>query len=104
MLLKNWLKNDKISLGIVLGLIIPIPVWFLFALIIRLIQNYFHIFTRVRDVDILLLGFAINFIVMRYYMVKLRFEKTGKALLILTVFMIIVFFMFLKNSNFVFPF
>jgi hypothetical protein len=103
-MLKRWLNTDKISLGLILGVIIPVPFALLFAAILRLIQTNFHMLSRVRDADMLLLGLAINLMVMRYYLVKLKFEKTGKALLVLTVFMILMFFIFLKNSNFVLPF
>jgi hypothetical protein len=103
-MLKRWLNTDKISLGLILGVIIPVPFALLFAAILRLIQTNFHMLSRVRDADMLLLGLAVNLIVMRYYLVKLKFEKTGKALLVLTVFMILMFFIFLKNSNFVLPF
>ena len=101
--LKKWLNNDKYSLGVLLGLIIPLPAVLVFTILIRLIQNYLHVFTEVRDMDMLLLGLAVNLIVMRYYLVKRKFEKTGKALLILTVALIIMFLIFLKNSSISFP-
>jgi hypothetical protein len=103
-MLKKWLTNDKISLGLILGLIIPVPFAVLFAVILRLVQVNLHLLDRARVTDMLLLGMAVNLVVMRFYIVKLKFEKTGKALLVLTVFMILLFFIFLKNSNFAFPF
>ena len=103
MQLKKWLNNDEYSLGVLLGLIIPVPAALVFTILIRLIQNFLHVFTEVRDMDMLLLGLAVNLIVMRYYLVKRKFEKTGKALLILTVVLIILFLIFLKNSSIAFP-
>ena len=103
MQLKNWLNNDKYSLGVLLGLIIPLPAAFVFTILVRLVQNNLHIFATVRDMDMLLLGLAVNLIVMRYYLVKRKFEKTGKSLMVLTVVLIIVFLIFLKNSNISFP-
>jgi len=102
-MLKNWLNNDKISLGIILGLIIPLPAGLLFLVLLRLVQSYLHVFTAVRDMDIILLGIAVNLVVMRYYLVKRKFEKTGKSLLVLTVILILMFLVFLKNSSFTFP-
>jgi hypothetical protein len=102
-MLKNWLNNDKISLGIILGLIIPLPAGLLFLVLLRLLQSYLHVFTTVRDMDLILLGIAVNLIVMRYYLVKRKFEKTGKSLLVLTVILILGFLVFLKNSSFTFP-
>jgi len=103
MQLKKWLFSDKYSLGILLGLIIPLPAAFIFTILLRLAQNYLHVFARVRDMDMLLLGLAVNLIVMRYYLLKRKFEKTGKSLLILTVVLMISFLVFLKNSSITFP-
>jgi hypothetical protein len=102
--IQKWLKQDKLSFGLLIGLIIPVPVSVLFAVSLRLIQYNLHLFGRVRDIDILLLGIAMNLIVMRFYFVKYRYEHTGKGILILTVIMILLFFIFLKSSNFAFPF
>lgn len=100
---KNWLNNDKISLGIILGLILPLPAGLIFLVLLRLFQTNLHAFTTVRDMDIMLLGFAVNLVAMRYYLVKRKFEKTGKSLLVLTVILILMFLIFLKNSSFTFP-
>jgi len=103
MSIKKWLNNDKISLGIVLGLIVPVPAGIVFILILRVFQNYLHILSRVRDMDMLLLGLAVNLLIMRYYLVKLKFDKTGKTIMVVTVAMILLFLIFLKNSSYVFP-
>ena len=103
-MLKKWLNKDEYSLGVILGLILPVPAAFIFILLLRLFQNYLHIFERVRDMDMLLLGLAVNLIVMRYYLTKRKFDKTGKGLLVLTVALIISFLIFLKNSSITFPF
>jgi len=100
---KKWLHSDKVSLGILLGIIVPVPAVLLFMLLLRLAQNYLHVFSRVRDLDIVLLGLAVNLVVMRYYLVKLKFDKTGKSLMVVTICMIVLFFIFLKNSPFTFP-
>jgi len=102
-MLKQWLNKDEYSLGILLGLIIPLPAAFVFLLLLRLLQNTLHAFSTVRDMDILLLGLAVNLVVMRYYLTKRKFDKTGKALLVVTVFLILSFLIFLKNSSITFP-
>jgi hypothetical protein len=102
-MLKKWLNNDEYSLGVILGMIIPVPTAFIFLILLRLFQNYLHAFATVRDMDMLLLGFAVNLVVMRYYLTKRKFEKTGKGLMVLTVVLIISFLIFLKNSSITFP-
>ncbi len=103
MQLKQWLNSDKYSLGVLLGLIIPVPSAFVFILLIRLSQHYLHAFTMVRDMDMLLLGLSVNLIVMRYFFIKRKLEKTGKGLMIITVVLIILFLIFLRNSSITFP-
>ena len=104
MSLKNWLLNDKLSLGVILGLIIPVPAGLLFAVILRLVQVNFLILGETRLINMFLLGIAINIVLIRYYILNLRFENTAKGLLIITVTSVVVFFIFLRNSNFALPF
>lgn len=104
MSVKNWLKQDKIVLGGLIGLIIPVPVALFFAIILRLIQINFHVLARIRMTDLFLLGLALNLVVMRYYFLKLKFENTGKGVMIITIMMVMVFFIFLKKSSLVLPF
>ena len=103
-MLKKWLNNDKISLGLILGLIIPVPISLVFAAILRLVQVNFLILGETRLVNMLLLGVALNIILMRYYILNLKFTNTAKGLIISTLAIVLVFFLFLKNSNFTFPF
>lgn len=103
-MIKKLLFNDKTSLGIILGFAIPLPFAFLFASILRIVQLNLHLLNGTRIIDMLLLGMAVNLIVMRYYLVKLKFDKTGKALMVTTVFLILVFFIFLRNYTITFPF
>jgi hypothetical protein len=100
----NWLKQDNFGLGVLIALIIPVPAALIFGGMLRLVQQNFHILGTMREANILLLGAAVNLLVMRYYIIKLKAEKTGKGILLLTVIMILSFFLFLKNTNFAFPF
>lgn len=104
MAIKDWLKNDKLSLGLILGLIIPVPISLVFAVILRLVQVNFLILGETRLVNMLLLGVAFNIILMRYYILNLKFTNTAKGLIISTLAIVVVFFLFLKNSNFTLPF
>jgi len=104
MSIKNWIKNDKLSLGTLIALVIPLPVAVLFATILRLIQINFHILENTRITDMLLLGVGMNLIIMRYYIVKLKFENTAKGIIIVSFIIIILFFLFLKNSTLTLPF
>jgi len=103
-MIKTWLKSNNFITGAILGLIIPVPTALVFALMIRLIQINFQFLTRVRMADLFLLGLAVNLLVMRYYIRKLKLENTGKGILVVTLALVAVFFIFLANSNIVLPF
>jgi hypothetical protein len=104
MSLKNWLLNDNITSGLLLGLLIPVPAATIFAVILRLVQVNFLLLGEVRLVNMLLLGIAINVIVMRFYILKYKLVDTAKGILISTIAIVLVFFLLLKNTNITFPF
>ena len=104
MSIKNWLQNDKISIGLLLGLFIPVPAAFVFAVLLRIVQVNFLVLGEVRLINMLLLGIAINIVVMRFYILKYKLIDTAKGILISTLVIVLLFFLFLKNSNFFLPF
>jgi len=104
MAINEWLKKDKLSFGLILGLLIPVPVGLVFAVILSLVQVNFLILGETRLVNMLLLGVALNIILMRYYILKLKFLYTAKGLIIASIAIVLIFFLFLKNSNFTLPF
>jgi len=103
-MIKEWLKSNNFLTGAIIGLIIPVPAAFVFALLTRFIQIAFHVLTEVRMADMFLLGLAVNLIIMRHYIKKLKLENTGKGILVVTFGLIAVFFIFLANSTFMLPF
>lgn len=104
MSLQNWLKTDNLTVGIILGLLVPVPAALIFALMLRLIQLSFHVLETVHMPDMLLLGVGINLVIMRYYIKNLRFENTTKGIILVTFIIVVLFFLFLRKINFTFPF
>ena len=102
--IKNWLNRDKLSLGLLLGTLIPLPVALIFALLVRLIQVNFLVLGEIRLVNMFLLGIAVNIVLMRYYILKLNFIRTAKGLIVVSLILVLLFFLFLKNSNIALPF
>lgn len=73
----NILKKDNYIFGVVLALIIPLIVTIiLFPLNEKFLQSRF-----LSPEKILLLGVAVNLLVMRFYFVKQKLDKTAKAML-----------------------
>ncbi len=102
--IKNWLNRDKLSLGLLLGILIPAPVALIFTALVRLIQVNFLLLGETRLINMLLLGIAVNIVLMRYYILKLNYIRTAKGLIIVSVTLVLIFFLFLKNSNIALPF
>lgn len=102
MALKSFLRSDKYTTGIVLSLILPI----LSALIVipagRLVLASSRNLSFF-DSGLFLLCLIPNLLFMRYYMVRVKEEKTGKALLGLTVVLIMLFFIFVHGHPFNIP-
>jgi hypothetical protein len=102
--LPTWLKNDKLSNGILLGMVLPVPAALIFAVVLRLLQKNFFLLGYTRMVDMLLLGLAVNLLAIRYYLVNLKLISTGKGIIASTFVIGLVFFLFLRNLNITLPF
>lgn len=89
-------KKDHFVFGLGLGILIPL---ILFAIIWLI--NYFllqldvakYYFDIQKHVLISLFG---NLLPMRYYFLNLKFEKTGRAILVVTFALVLIFFAFNK--------
>jgi uncharacterized membrane protein YjfL (UPF0719 family) len=102
--IKTYFDKDSYTFGALLGLILPFPSALLFATIVRGIQVVFHVLESVKAVDMLLLGLAVNIIVMRQYFRKTEHHQTAKGLLFISLLLTIAFFIFLRNKEIGFPF
>ncbi len=88
----RFLKKNNYLLGVIVGLITPLLFYGILLLIeTLLIQagiwkgfNPHH--------NIYLLSTLINIVLFRYYFVRLKHEKTGKGLLLVTLALILAFF------------
>jgi len=89
-------KKDHFSFGLGIGILIPILligiIWLInFVLLqIGVAANYLKLETLV------LVSFFGNLFPMRYYFINLKFEKTGRGLLLITFVLIMIFFAFNK--------
>ncbi len=93
------LKRDSYIFGVILALLIPVLAAIIFIALNHLAADVLHVVKAVNDNGIILLSIGMNLIVMRYYLVKLRMDKTGKAILALTFIMGILFFLLLHGKE-----
>tara|TARA_B100001250_G_scaffold413038_1_gene445899 strand:+ start:299 stop:565 length:267 start_codon:yes stop_codon:yes gene_type:complete len=71
-------KKDAVLLGVLLGLVTPVIFWCLQKLILELVG------WTIEDSSMKLFALMFNLPVFRYYMINLKYEKTGKGVLFLT--------------------
>ena len=85
-------KKDSHVFGGLIGLFVPIVVYLILISVSFLLKSIFS--TDISDYhdEMRLLGIAANLIFMRYYFVKLKFELTGRAILLVTFIYVIVYF------------
>jgi len=83
-------KKDNYLFGSMIGIIFPIISAVIIFIVLQLIG-----FNDVEQyIKFYLLSVVINILLIRYYLIALKFEKTGKAMLLVTFGVLIVFFIF----------
>ena len=92
-MIKKILKQDSFILGLIIGIIAP---WILFGILYYLSIFLGNLVLKVpyfiSSSTMQLLAIVVNVFAIRYYMVRLKFEKTGKGFLVITFIYIIAFF------------
>lgn len=96
MQLPDLLKRDNFSFGFLLGILIPIPLGFILIGVLTMVQRVFLLLPDLRNSQMFFLSMALNLLVMRFYLVKLKYEHTGKGLLISTMCLIVLYLVFNK--------
>jgi len=71
-------KKDSLLLGVVLGLIVPVVFWWLQAILFEYVN------LNIEDSSMKLFALMFNLPVFRYYMINLKYDKTGKGVLFVT--------------------
>ena len=85
-------KKDSHIFGGLIGLILPVLVYFLLVLIAFGVKSIFGLETSSYLGAMRLASIAVNLLLMRYYFVKLKFELTGRGILLATFVYVIVYF------------
>ncbi len=89
----NFFKKNSYGLGIVLAIIAPVIALFVIYFIVMFIALLIG-FKPYGLENFYLLALAVNLILMRYYMVGLKFIRTGKSILVVTFLIVILYFIF----------
>ena len=95
----NFFKKDHLVFGLILGLVLPVPVSFLLIGLLTLLQQVAGILAETTYLQMTLLSMAFNLLLMRFYFVKLKFENTGRGLMLITLAMVVVYLVFFARPT-----
>ena len=90
------LKTDQMWLGILLGLLLPAVVFGMLYLIAKLAAPVGKPYL-IPISTILLVAIFTNLFTMRHYLVKLKFDRTGRGILLVTFLMAIAYFLLFNH-------
>jgi hypothetical protein len=102
--IKSFVRSNTYSTGFIIALLVPAITLLLLIPFIRLIMQISDNNHFIDNQGILLLGIVPNILFIRYFMVKAQDEKTAKGLTVITTIFVILFFIFIHNHTFEFPF
>ncbi len=94
----SFFKRDNFSIGVLIGIILPIIFFGIVWLVDVLLFRSFHVHLTRQTHYLYLLSAAINVIPIRYYLVNLKAEKTGIGVLVMTVIYILAYFFMFYQS------
>ena len=91
--MKKILKKDSLILGLAIGIIFPLALFAMLYFLARIFapegKDYL-----VQFPTIVLISIFPNLFTLRYYLVKLKFDKTGRGILLVTFVFGILYFVF----------
>ena len=94
-MLFSFIKKDSYLTGLLIGLLLPIVFYGVVWSLDMLLFNLFQVHLTRQTHYLYLLSAAINVIPIRYYLVNIKAEKSGIAVLVITgIYILTYFFMF----------
>jgi hypothetical protein len=83
-------KKDNYLLGSMIGILLPLISAVIIFIVLQLLGNL----DINQNIKIYLLSIVLNILLIRYYFINLKFEKTAKALIFVTFIVLIAFFIY----------
>ena len=84
-------RRDNLWMGMILGLVIPVLLFALLWGIVFLVEKFSGEIPLITNQKILLLSIVPNLFLLRYYLIKLKYDLTGRGILAITFLLAIVF-------------
>ncbi len=89
-------KKDNLWLGVALGTALPIILYLIILLIMKMIGTTPAGDYVLKQSSMVLLALFSNMITFRYYMINLKYDKTGRGILLVTfIFAAVYFYLFM---------
>ncbi|HRY98634.1 MAG TPA: hypothetical protein P5550_06200 [Bacteroidales bacterium] len=92
------LKNDAYWLGGMLGILLPAMAYGIIRGIDLILQRLSGQEQVLEPATMVLISIFVNLFTLRYYLVNLRYDKTGRGILMLTFGLAMVYFYFLFRT------
>ncbi len=92
------LKRDVWAIGIMIGITLPFLLFMLLYAVDTTIHNLLKINLTEHFHYLFLLSLTANLFPIRHYFVKLRYEKTGMGILLITILAILTYFFIYYES------
>lgn len=92
-MIRRFLEQNSFLLGITMGIIIPCITFCLLYLFLVLLPIIFIQKSQlIKSSTLLLLSIFPNALIMRFYLLKLQLDKTGRGIMLTTFVLIILYF------------
>jgi len=85
------LRKDSFWMGLILGFLLPATIFCVLKFIIFLLILFFNIKDTFTLERLILISIVPNVLVLRYYLLKLKYDLTGRGILAITFVMGIIF-------------
>lgn len=92
-------KKDNFFIGIIIGIITPFVVYLIVHFGLFLAENILQKQELMNTLSKQILSIVPNLLIFRYYFVKLKFEKTGRSILLATFIIVILCFLIDRGTN-----
>ncbi|MDR1112676.1 MAG: hypothetical protein LBL18_02805 [Bacteroidales bacterium] len=98
MSIREQLRRDNFWLGFLTGLLVPAAIFGILYLIVSIIEHYTGKMEIVSIQKIILLSILPNLFLLRYYLLKLKYDLTGRGIVTVT-FLIGILFAILEFTQ-----
>ncbi len=89
---EKYFQKDQFFLGILLGLVLPAIFYLALYLLDMVVFSIFQTHMLDKQEYLYLLSLAINLLAIKYYFVNLKYDKTGRGILLITFALALAYF------------